>query len=342
MKNILPYPSGWYTLAISDELKSGEVLTRHFMGHELVLHRSVSGKAVTAEAYCPHLGAHLGHGGRVEGENLRCPFHGLFFDTEGVCVKTSYGTKPPARAKLKTKLLQEKNGLLLIYYDSAGRAPAWEIPELDTLGWEPLMFHSWQLDTHPQETTENSVDIGHFSVVHGYREVEILKAPKFEGPCLNARYGMTRAADLFLKLGGGTIRAEFEIHVHGLGYSLVEVEIPKFEMRTRQFVLSTPIAPGKINLTVALTIPSSTQPKKVHPLLAPLPAGVGRSLLQKIALKGYLHDVGQDFVIWQNKSHVTRPALALGDGPIGKYRQWVRQFYTDSNGQEEGAAQIVL
>lgn len=35
----------------------------------------------------------------------------------------------------------------------------------------------------------------------------------------------------------------------------------------------------------------------------------------------------QDVPIWEHKVHVNPPALAEGDGPIGKYRQWVKQFY---------------
>ena len=32
------------------------------------------------DAYCPHLGAHLAEGGRVQGESVRCPFHAWEFD----------------------------------------------------------------------------------------------------------------------------------------------------------------------------------------------------------------------------------------------------------------------
>ncbi|WP_459250257.1 Rieske 2Fe-2S domain-containing protein [Streptomyces youssoufiensis] len=45
--------------------------------------------------YCPHLGAHPGHGGTVRGENLVCPCHHFRFDPEGACVRTGYGTAPP-------------------------------------------------------------------------------------------------------------------------------------------------------------------------------------------------------------------------------------------------------
>ena len=69
-------PSGWFAVASSTELKPGTVLARRYFGQELILYRTASGEARLTEAYCPHLGAHLATG-TVEGENLRCPFHGF-------------------------------------------------------------------------------------------------------------------------------------------------------------------------------------------------------------------------------------------------------------------------
>ena len=44
-------------------------------------------------------------------------------------------------------------------------------------------------------------------------------------------------------------------------------------------------------------------------------------------MRAFLADVHQDVPLWENKVFVSPPALAQGDGPIGKYRQWARQFY---------------
>lgn len=42
--------------------------------------RGESGAAYIADAYCPHLGAHLGVGGKVKKECIECPFHGWTFE----------------------------------------------------------------------------------------------------------------------------------------------------------------------------------------------------------------------------------------------------------------------
>lgn len=47
--------------------------------------------------------------------------------------------------------------------------------------------------------------------------------------------------------------------------------------------------------------------------------------------------MGEDLV-WENKQYRERPALAVGDGPIGLYRRWARQFYEDAASLERSPA----
>ncbi|MDX2002486.1 MAG: Rieske 2Fe-2S domain-containing protein [Chitinophagales bacterium] len=323
----LPFnPEGWYGLGFSSELKAGQVLIRKLMGQDIVLFRTQSGKAVATDPYCPHMGAHFGHGGTVEGENLRCPFHGFCFDTNGQCVSTGYGTKPNPKGRLKVWPFRERNGILLVYYHPLGMEPQWEVPELPEDNYRQPLFTTFDIDSHPQETSENSVDLGHLSIIHGYEGVETLKPLRTEGPYLTTKYKMVRSAD-FLGLKGSKITAEFEIHVHGLGYSFVDVSVPAKQMRTRHFVLATPVADGKIQLRIGLSLKHLENRSKVHPLMALLPTAVVNKIVESAAFKGFAHDVQQDFDIWQNKTYVHPPALAMGDGPVGQYRLWTKQFY---------------
>ncbi len=54
-------PNGWYAVARSPELAVGEVKTIEYFDEELVLFRAENGIAGLLDAYCDHLGAHLGH-----------------------------------------------------------------------------------------------------------------------------------------------------------------------------------------------------------------------------------------------------------------------------------------
>src|SRR5512143_685298 len=136
-RTLPPYPNGWYVLAFSRQLSPERLLSRTFVGRELVLWRTRSGRAVATDAYCPHLGAHFGHGGKVQGEQLRCAFHGFCFDTGGHCVATGYASKPPPSATVDTWPVREVNGMVLVYYAADGAAPTWEVPALDMGGWSP-------------------------------------------------------------------------------------------------------------------------------------------------------------------------------------------------------------
>ncbi|MEV6419914.1 Rieske 2Fe-2S domain-containing protein [Streptomyces sp. NPDC051662] len=59
---------------------SGKVVRRQFMGEDLVAYRTREGIVRVVDPYCPHLGAHLGFGGLVDGENIVCPFHHFAYE----------------------------------------------------------------------------------------------------------------------------------------------------------------------------------------------------------------------------------------------------------------------
>ena len=99
----LDFCIGWFSVARSNELKVGSVMRVVAFERELALYRTRSGVAVVQDAFCPHLGAHLGVEGRVIGESIRCPFHGWRFDTSGDCVEIPYCDEIPERAKVWTE-----------------------------------------------------------------------------------------------------------------------------------------------------------------------------------------------------------------------------------------------
>ena len=80
------YPNGWFQVAYSEELPEGGVMPLRYFGRDLVLFRTETGEARVLDAFCPHLGAHLGHGGKVCGQSIRCPFHAWEFNGAGQCL----------------------------------------------------------------------------------------------------------------------------------------------------------------------------------------------------------------------------------------------------------------
>jgi nitrite reductase/ring-hydroxylating ferredoxin subunit len=324
-----PFPTGWYVVADSTQLAPGSLVARTFMGQEVVVYRTRAGVACVADAYCPHLGAHFGHGGTVEGETLRCPFHDFRFDTGGVCVATPYGHPPPGAARLRQWAIREKNGYVLAWFDAAAGPPTFEVPDIaPSAEWSAPRSEVRTIRTHPQETTENSVDIGHFAAVHRYTNFETLKEMVSDGPYLNARYAMSRGA-------GGTgrrFRAEYEVHVHGLGWSFVEARVPELGLETRHYVLPTPLDGDRVEMRIATTVRIAGM-RTLTPLLVLIPSALLRGIVGLLTWRAFRNDVHQDLAIWENKRYVNPPALAKGDGPVGRYRQWARQFYPNDKAE---------
>ncbi len=137
-----------------------------------------------AEVFCAHLGSDLGPaaGGRVRNGLLVCPFHGFEFDVTGRCVATPYAPAPDS-ARLKVFETREIAGLVFAWRGSGGRPPQWHLPAPPPTGtdWSGMEFWSVRFAGHPQETTENSVDLGHLRYVHGYDSVSGVGSVSVDG-----------------------------------------------------------------------------------------------------------------------------------------------------------------
>jgi hypothetical protein len=263
----------------------------------------------------------MGHGGTVQDGTVVCPFHGFRFDPSGACVATGYGSKPPKAARVPCYFAGESGGFVFVWFHPAGVAPTWTLPTVPLDGYTPVRASATELRTHPQETTENSVDVGHFPFVHGYRDFR-MDHIETDGPHLHTRYGFVRP-DGFPGLGKD-LPVEISVHVWGLGYSYVDVTLPSIGLKTRQYVLPTPIGPRLTELRLGMALRRDAA-SDWRLRLAPKPLFDG--MIADIAHRNYIKDVMQDRHVWENKVYIDRPALADGDGPIGRYRAWSRQFY---------------
>ena len=139
--------------------------------------RRPTARSASVEAYCPHQGAHLGVGARVEGDCLRCPFHGWAFEGDtGKCVDIPYAEteRIPARSTLRVFPTIERNGFVWAWHHLEGGDPFYdvrEVPEFDDPAWLPPLVSEFNISTACQEMAENNHDFAHFKFVHGQEEV---------------------------------------------------------------------------------------------------------------------------------------------------------------------------
>ena len=156
---------GWYWALASREVRRGEVKPARVLGRDLVVWRGEDGVAQAADAYCPHMGAHLAEG-RVDGNALRCFFHDWKFARDGGCVEVPCLPRPP-RARVKTWPTAERYGLVWVWTgegDSAGELPY--VPELKDDDCDALLGNRFVKNCHPNVVLINAIDEHHFNSVH--------------------------------------------------------------------------------------------------------------------------------------------------------------------------------
>ncbi len=91
-----------------DELEKDQMKLLHIDGRRIVLARTEEGY-VAFDDRCSHRGGSLAAGTLICG-TVQCPWHGTQFDVKTGAVKTG-----PARDKINTYLLREKDGKVFLY-----------------------------------------------------------------------------------------------------------------------------------------------------------------------------------------------------------------------------------
>ena len=118
----------------ADDLAAGEVRALHYFGRDLVLYRTRVGAPRVLDAHCPHLGAHLAVGGKVEGECLRCPFHGWRSTASPARASrspTRRATRIPSKAHARSYPTIERNQMIWAWHHAEGASPFYDVPEVD-------------------------------------------------------------------------------------------------------------------------------------------------------------------------------------------------------------------
>lgn len=164
---LLPeWPAGWWLAARSSELPPGRVLVRGLLGRDAVLARDERGRPFALDAYCPHMGAHLGSA-RVEAGALRCGLHGFAIDASGAC----RGVEGFARPSSRRFEVAERFGLVFVRL-GATAAPAPPAPaRADDFVWTtgaPV-----EVDAPWHAMMVNGFDLLHLRTVHHREVVEV-------------------------------------------------------------------------------------------------------------------------------------------------------------------------
>lgn len=157
---------GWYWVIPAHELLVGEIKAVNLLGRELVVYRGKNRKAVTFDAYCPHMGAHLAQG-KVQGDNLRCFFHHWKFEPGGFCIDIPC-LDVPIPVKLKAWPTAEKYGMIWVWTGVVPQQPLPFIPELEHQDLISSFGSHFLTNSHPNVVLVNTIDTQHFNTIHKF------------------------------------------------------------------------------------------------------------------------------------------------------------------------------
>ena len=305
-------PFGWFAVADSDDLAVGESKAAYYQEAHLVVWRDEKGHAHVQDAFCPHLGAHLGHGGIVRECQLECPFHGWYFDGEGANTKIPYSERTNKKAKLKTFPVTEVNGFVFAWFHPHDAEPMWEmeaIPEIATDEFVGPTKTGHVVQAGIQEMAENAVDSAHFRYVHNTETVpEIVRYDQ------DGHQTFMESRQKF-PTPRGVVDGEINAQQMGPGSSVV-----RFAgiIDTILISASTPIDSGQTETRFHFYV-----------------RNLGDEATNSTVGEAFAAEVDRQFVedipVWEHKAHLVRPALADTDGPFMKFRKWYAQFYAETD-----------
>ncbi len=319
-------PTGWFQVAWSDEIKIGDVHRMTYFGTEMIAWRAESGQLTVMDAYCEHLGAHLGHGGHVEGEVIACPFHGWQWNQEGRNVCIPYEDRPNRGRRIRTYPSVERNEAVYIWHDVERRDPFFDAPDVfasfndassaDDYYPQQRLFRE-ALELHPQYVIENGVDFAHFKFVHQTPIVPIFTRHAFDEPVSYVDFTITFEGDDQQSIED--IDSRVEAINGGLGIAVTK-SFGMVDNRTISAVTPVDDRTSDVRFMVYIGRRPTRNPERAEVKAREF----GQEVIRQFA---------QDIDIWRYQRYSDPPALA-GSEQAGftALRNWARQFYPDGIG----------
>jgi 5,5'-dehydrodivanillate O-demethylase oxygenase subunit len=155
----------WQPVAVAADIGPGKTLAIRVMNEDLTLYRGHSGQPYVVDQRCAHRLTLL-KTGWVEGEEIRCRYHGWKYNGAGQCTEMpAEDASYPAKVRITNYPAQDYAGLIFAYLGD-GEPPA--LPQFAELGrsygvqWSSSMV--WPCNW--LQRIENSMDAVHVSFTH--------------------------------------------------------------------------------------------------------------------------------------------------------------------------------
>jgi phenylpropionate dioxygenase-like ring-hydroxylating dioxygenase large terminal subunit len=320
------YPTGWFVVAWSTDVEPGTVKALHYFGEDLVCFRGESGEAHVMSAHCLHLGGNLGVGGKVEGENIVCPWHGWHWQGDGHNALIPYSReKCKPNLRIRSFPVLEWYGMILMWFDRDGCEPTWQPPvvdELDSGDYYPLHPHSRMVNrvkVHPQMIVENAADPYHIMPVHhGDRPAQTTSFELHEfhlHATVDVNYGGGHETTWLTPDGPVDGTVVYDTWGMGIGF----VRFPDEVLASVQITGHTPIDEDYTDYFYTMACVREPGDTGDEPKGRP---ARWIQLQQEI--------IKQDFFTWENMKYLDKPNFAVEEAKdYAALRRWARRFYPE-------------
>lgn len=155
----------WQPVMHSHDLEAGRALPLNILDEQFTIYRGESGKPFVISSRCPHRSAPM-HAGWVQGDEIRCFYHGWKFAGDGTC--TEQPAERPAfceRAGIKSYPTQEYIGLIFVFFGE-GEPP--EMPRYPAFDSKDVVvtYDTYKRPCSYYNNLENSGDFSHIAFTH--------------------------------------------------------------------------------------------------------------------------------------------------------------------------------
>lgn len=157
----------WHPVALSNSVEAGSARAVRLLGEDLALYRGQSGNAYLVANRCAHRLTKL-HTGWIEGDQLRCMYHGWKYDATGQCVERP-AERPGSEAGIRITAypVHEYRGIIFAWMGE-GEAPVFDLPRKAVFERDDvLLFQRKEIwPCNWLQHAENSLDAVHVSFAH--------------------------------------------------------------------------------------------------------------------------------------------------------------------------------
>lgn len=159
--------NAWYMAGWAKDFPAGTPTACRILNEPLVFYRQADGTLVALEDRCPHRLAPLSMG-QVEGDDLRCLYHGVKFSGAGACLEVPGSNAKPKTLCVRPYPVVERESAVFVWMGDASKADESLLPPFighENPDWHMLPGHM-DYDVYYELIQDNLLDLSHIAFLH--------------------------------------------------------------------------------------------------------------------------------------------------------------------------------